>query len=91
MLSDSFHRDHRTARLHRLGRPSAKQETVREKPFAGPIVTPIREAATFYAAEDYHQDYYEKNPLRYNYYRKRCGRDKKVAALWGDEVWAAKK
>lgn len=37
----------------------------------------------FYPAEDYHQDYYKKNPIRYNYYRSGCGRDARVAEVWG--------
>ena len=37
----------------------------------------------FYMAEDYHQDYYKKNPTRYNYYRWSCGRDKRLMQLWG--------
>jgi len=47
------------------------------------IVTELTPASTFYAAEDYHQDYYLKNPLRYNYYRYRCGRDQRLEELWG--------
>jgi methionine-S-sulfoxide reductase len=47
-----------------------------------PIVTPIRDAGPFYAAEDYHQDYYEKNPIRYKFYRGRCGRDRALEKLW---------
>ena len=47
------------------------------------MVTPVEAAGKFYAAEDYHQDYYNKNPVRYKYYRYRCGRDKAVKALWG--------
>lgn len=46
------------------------------------IVTPVRDAVTFYPAEDYHQDYYKKNPVRYKYYRNGCGRDKRLAQLW---------
>jgi peptide-methionine (S)-S-oxide reductase len=51
--------------------------------FDQPIVTAILPATEFYAAEDYHQDYYLKNPLRYNYYRNNCGRDKRLQQLWG--------
>ena len=47
------------------------------------IVTPVVEAGAFWPAEDYHQDYYEKNPLQYKYYRWRCGRDDRVEELWG--------
>jgi peptide-methionine (S)-S-oxide reductase len=48
-----------------------------------PVVTPIRAAGPFYAAEDYHQDYYQKNPLRYKFYRGGCGRDAVLEKLWG--------
>lgn len=48
-----------------------------------PIVTQILEAKTFYPAEAYHQDYYKRNPVRYKYYRNGCGRDKRLAELWG--------
>ena len=47
------------------------------------IVTPIESAGTFWDAEDYHQDYYLKNPLRYTYYRSACRRDARVEELWG--------
>ena len=47
------------------------------------ITTPIIAATTFYPAEDYHQDYYLKNPLRYKYYRWNCGRDARLDELWG--------
>ena len=49
-----------------------------------PVVTVIEPVAPFTAAETYHQDYYEKNPVRYGYYRRACGRDARVAALWGE-------
>lgn len=55
----------------------------KSKPFKEPIVTEIVLASTFYVAEDYHQDYYKKNPVRYKYYRTSCGRDARLAQLWG--------
>lgn len=51
--------------------------------FQEPIVTEILPAAEFYAAEDYHQDYYLKNPRRYKFYRTACGRDARLTELWG--------
>ena len=56
------------------------------KPFDATIVTPIIAATTFYLAEDYHQSYYTKNPIRYNYYRSSCGRDSRIEELWGEVV-----
>jgi peptide-methionine (S)-S-oxide reductase len=55
----------------------------KRKPFKEPIVTTIEPAGPFYEAESYHQDYYKKNPVRYNYYRLSCGRDARLQQLWG--------
>jgi peptide-methionine (S)-S-oxide reductase len=54
--------------------------------FDRPIATEIREAGPFYPAEAYHQDYYQRNPIRYRFYRSRCGRDARLKELWGDEA-----
>ncbi|MEM7173120.1 MAG: peptide-methionine (S)-S-oxide reductase MsrA [Pseudomonadota bacterium] len=52
------------------------------------IVTPIEDAAVFYDAEDYHQNYYKKNPVRYKFYRWNCGRNQQVESLWQDQAYA---
>ena len=51
----------------------------------GPLVTKVTEAAPFYAAEGYHQDYYLKNATRYNFYRRSCGRDRRIDDVWGSK------
>ena len=54
-----------------------------QKHFKEPVRTEITKAGTFWPAEDYHQDYYKNNPLRYTYYRHGCGRDKTIEQVWG--------
>lgn len=54
----------------------------KDRPFKKAVVTPVVAATTFYPAEEYHQDYYLKNPIRYKYYRNGCGRDRRLKELW---------
>ena len=64
----------------------SKAELEESGRFTRPIVTEIHEAAPFYPAETYHQDYYTKNPNRYSFYRWNCGRDQRLEQIWGDEA-----
>ena len=61
----------------------SKADLEKNKPFKGPVLSEITPAGMFYAAEEYHQHYYKKNPLRYAYYRNGCGRDRRLKELWG--------
>ena len=63
----------------------ASRDTLLKSGRFATIHTELAPASPFYLAEDYHQDYYKKNELRYNYYRLSCGRDARVKQLWGDK------
>ena len=67
---------------HRLAEQTKKQIEMSAR-LKGPIVTIIAPAGPFYPAEEYHQDFFKKNPKRYHEYRLGCGRDRRLAELWG--------
>jgi peptide-methionine (S)-S-oxide reductase len=62
---------------------ASKSKWEKDKPFKGNIVTPIEAAGDFWPAEEYHQDYYKKNPARYRFYVTGCGRYARLDQLWG--------
>ncbi|MCB2216063.1 peptide-methionine (R)-S-oxide reductase MsrB [Desulfofustis glycolicus] len=76
-----FYHDERQRRLAEESRRALGSRGIFDKP----IVTPIMPAKPFYAAEQYHQDYYKENPLRYKFYRSRSGRDDFLDRVWGEQ------
>ena len=62
---------------------ASKAALAKTKPFKDSVVTPVERAGEFWPAEDYHQDFYIKNPVRYKFYRTGCGRDARLKQLWG--------
>jgi peptide methionine sulfoxide reductase msrA/msrB len=69
----------------RLLAEGSKTDLQRSGRFSDPIITPILAAEKFYRAEEYHQDYYKKSPLKYKFYRARSGRDRFLKDAWAEE------
>lgn len=71
--------------LQKAAAEKSKGALAADKIFSKPIITTILPATVFYPAEDYHQDYYRKNPVRYKFYRLGSGRDQFLDRIWGKE------
>jgi peptide-methionine (S)-S-oxide reductase len=65
---------------------TSKTEIQTTKKFTQPIATEVTQASTFYPAEDYHQNYYKTNAVKYKFYRYSCGRDQRLNAVWGETL-----
>ncbi len=77
--------------VQRAAAEASRQTLTRSGRYDKPIVTRIRKATRFYKAEDYHQDYYKKNPIRYKYYKYGSGRDPYLKKMWADVETTATK
>ncbi len=73
-----YHNDQQKRLAH-----ESKAKLDETKPFSEPILAEITAVSEFYAAEEYHQDFYQKNPTRYKFYKYTCGRAKRLKELWG--------
>lgn len=74
-----FYHDEEQRRLAEASRAALEKN----KPFKGVIVTEVARATEFWSAEEYHQDFYKKNPVRYKFYKAGCGREERLTQLWG--------
>jgi peptide-methionine (S)-S-oxide reductase len=77
--SEIFYHDEEQRRLAE----ASKAALMKSKPFKGDIVTAITPAGEFFRAEEYHQNYHQRNPVRYRYYKTGCGREARLRELWG--------
>ncbi|MCV0394455.1 MAG: peptide-methionine (S)-S-oxide reductase MsrA [Rhizobiaceae bacterium] len=80
-----------TTAIYTIGQAQAdaarKSKTETIQALGEPVATEVVKAPAFWPAEDYHQDYYRKNPVRYKFYRNGCGRDDRIRQVWGGEAF----